>query len=83
VFVAFPTFNCLTNNFDWDLDGTFDSGGGYEAPIGLSATIIAISLVNGQYYSAIVPITIAAGGNYSVTLAPTTLADFEAAIETI
>ncbi len=66
----------------WDATDSFDS---YlnSLPIGLDATIVAISEISGDYYSAFVPITISAGHVENITLNATTLAQFETDLDNL
>ena len=71
IFTAFPSINgvtqlyCGTTNLQ-----AFGHWG--QVPIGINATIVAISEINGQYYSAFVPTTITASMTSAVTLTATT-----------
>ncbi len=48
-------------------------------PIGLNITVVAVSDINGTYYSSFTNTMVIQGLNLPITLQPTTLAQFQAA----
>ena len=51
-FIYYSSINSLASLYDFDQDGVFDLGSGYETPVGLSVKFIALSgdSVNDYYY---------------------------------
>lgn len=75
VWLVFPTLNSLTN-LSSGSGSVFSTGGGYELPVGMDITVVALGQVDEQYYSSFTPAVVSQGMNMSITLAPTTLAQF-------
>lgn len=82
VWIVFPDLNSLTNV----LGGTgvvFEPEAGYEMPIGLNVTVVALSDSDGTYYSSFTNTTVTQDLNLPITLQPTTLAQFHAAAQAL
>jgi hypothetical protein len=61
----------------------YHSGGDFSAsgiPEGMAVTVVCISEISGNYYSAFVPVTVTTNIIVPITMTATTLADFEAAV---
>lgn len=52
-------------------------------PAGMPANIVAVAEIGGQYYSAVLPITITNGANYNITLTATTLSQIQSLLSTL
>lgn len=82
-YVVFTTVNSAAK-FWYDANTTaFTLGGGYQVPIGLQATIVSLSYQQDGWYSAIQPVTFTANHTLTLTYAPTTIADYEAAVNAL
>jgi len=82
VYMHATAFNSVAP-FWWE-----NPNGGFKSytdaiPIGLQTTLIVISEINGQYYSAFVPITVANNHVENVTMTATTLADITSDINNL
>lgn len=66
----------------WDAADSFNS---YDSsiPEGLNVTIVAISEISGQYYSAFVPISVVTNHIENITLNATTLAQFDTDLDNL
>ena len=64
----------------WDMTDSFDFN---SIPETTNVTIVAISEISGQYYSAIVPITVSTNHVENITLNATTLAQFETDLDNL
>lgn len=78
VFLHFSSLNSISGAYHNGTDFV-----AYGAPIGEAVTIVCISEISGQYYSAFVPVTITSGLVVPVTMNATTLADIETAINNL
>ena len=68
-------YDSATHMFGFHSDG--------HTPLGLSVTIVALSEINGQYYSSIVPTTTTTNMIVPLTFQPTTLAAFTTAVDAL
>ncbi|MBK7128921.1 MAG: hypothetical protein IPM74_02920 [Crocinitomicaceae bacterium] len=78
VYLHFSSINSIS--------GVYYNGADFIAlgsPINEAVTIVCISEISGQYYSAFVPVTITSGLVVPVTMNATTLADIETAINNL
>ncbi len=69
------TYDSATHIFGFHSDG--------NTPLGLSVTVVAISEINGQYFSSIVSTTTSANMLVTLNFQPTTLAAFTAAVNAL
>jgi len=76
VWVVFPDINSMTN-MQGGTGSVFTTGNGYELPVGLNITVVALADVGGQYFSSFTNAVVSAGMNLNISLAPTTLAQFQ------
>ena len=75
--VAFPSINSITQVYSY-ANGQFTLSGGYQVPVGMDATIVALhETSSGSYESSFTPITITAGMNQAITFQATTLNQFQ------
>jgi hypothetical protein len=65
-------YDSTSHTFGFHSDG--------HTPLGLGVTIVAISEINGQYYSSIIPTTTFAGTTVTLNMQATTLAAFRTAV---
>jgi hypothetical protein len=76
---CFIVFNDLNSAAEMWLEPPYYTPGMmYELPLGLDVTFVAISIVNGKYYSAFQSTSITDGHTEQLSLTPTTLADIKA-----
>jgi hypothetical protein len=68
-------YDSASHTFGFHSDG--------HTPLGLSVTIVAISEINGSYFSSIVPTTTTANMVVPLTFQPTTLAAFTSAVNAL
>lgn len=76
VWVVFPDINSMTNLYPAS-GSMFSTGNGYELPVGLNITVVALAQVGGQYYSSFTNAVVSAGMNLTIAMDPTTLAQFQ------
>lgn len=82
VWLAFPTDNTVTQI--WNVTGqTFSTGGGYEVPVGMQVVIVGLYKSGSNYFSSFTNVTVAEDMNVPITFNPTTLAQFEAAVDAL
>lgn len=79
VFVHFSSINSV-GNANWDFNSAFTF---QNTPIGTQVTIVCISEIDGDYFSALVPVTVTANIVVPVTMSATTLSAFETAIDNL
>lgn len=70
-YLVFSTINSVAR-FPY-ANGSFQLQGGYNVPVGMEATIVALAYVNGQWQSSFTPITIVNNHSESITFTPTTI----------
>lgn len=75
VWLVFPEVNSLTGLYG--TDNVFATGSGYELPIGLAITVVALAEVEGLYYSSFTDAVVTQDMNLPITMEPTTLEQFE------
>ena len=84
VFLYFPSINALSRVYSYNpLTHIFSLDNGYEIPTGLNFTVVAISEIDGNYYSYIQNHTATAGMSINMNFTPTTLAAFWAAVDAL
>lgn len=76
VWIVFPDINSMIGAYA-GIDNVFSSGGGYEMPVGINVTVVALAEVDGAYFSSFTDAVVTAGMNLNITLDPTTLEQFE------
>jgi hypothetical protein len=81
VFLAFTDENSAS--YMSKESGLYVPSGGYQLPLGLNITFVAISIVNGQYYSAFQSTSVTPGHIENLNLSPTTLDDFKTQLENL
>jgi hypothetical protein len=72
VFLTFNDYNSACMLYR-ETGSLYSPGSEYELPVGLNVTFVAISLINGQYYSAFQSTSISSGHIENLNLTPTTL----------
>lgn len=77
MWVVFPDLNSMTNLY-YQTGAVFSTGSGYELPVGLNITVVALADVGGLYYSSFTNAMVSAGMDLTLTMEPTTLAQFQA-----
>ena len=76
VWLVFPSINSMTNLIGGTAN-VFSTGNGYEVPVGMPITVAALAEVDGLYFSSFTDAVVTDGLNLSITMDPTTLAQFE------
>ena len=82
VYVVFTTINSVASVYSYT-NGAFLLSGGYQVPVGLQATIVALAYNNGQWYSSFTPITITNNHVASLSFSATTIAGYVAQVSTL
>lgn len=77
VFLHFSDINSIAQLWH---DGTYFSSYNNSIPLNMSVTVVCISEIDGNYYSAFVPVTVTSNIVVPVTMSPTTLGAFETAV---
>ncbi len=80
VWLVFPDQNSVTGIYGGE-GNVFSTGQYYSLPVGMNVTIVAISNAGGSYSSSITSTVITAGMDQAITFTPTTLAQFETAVQ--
>ena len=80
VWLVFPDQNSMTGISGGE-SNVFSTGSYYSLPVGLNVTIVAVSNAGGSYSSSITSTVVTAGMDQTITFSPTTLAEFEAAVQ--
>jgi hypothetical protein len=82
VWLAFPTQNAVTQI--WNVNGqTYSTGGGYEVPVGMQVVVVGLYKNGSDYFSSFTNVTVTDNMNVPITFSPTTLAQFEAAVDAL
>lgn len=82
VWLAFPTENAVTQL--WYLNGqTYLTGGGYEVPVGIQVVVVGLYKNGNNYFSSFTNVTVSDNMNVPITFNPTTLSQFEAAVNAL
>lgn len=81
VYVVFSTINSVAGV--WYNNGAFTLSGGYQVPVGVQATIVALGYFNGGWQSSFTPITITSNHTETINFAPTTIADYVAQVNAL
>lgn len=76
VWVIFPEINSMASLTNGE-DNQFGTYPGYEVPVGMNITVVALAQVDGAYLSCFINTVATAGMNLPVTLVPTTLEEFQ------
>lgn len=74
VWIVLPDLNCMVY---MEVYNGNNISAGFPLRVGLQGTIVAFSEQNGSYHSSFTPITIVQGHQQTITLDPTTLAQYE------
>lgn len=82
VYVVFTTINSVASVYSYT-NGAFLLSGGYQVPVGLQATIVALAYNNGQWYSSFTPITITNNHVATLSFSPTTIAAYTAQVSAL
>ncbi len=82
VFLVFKDITCMVHVYENYGSGNNDYIYDY-APVGLSATVVAIACKNGNLYSSFTPITISANQTVNFDLSKTTTDDFKTALKAL
>ena len=81
IYLHFSTVNAVAD-MDYSGSNLFETH--YNGiPIGMQLTIVAISELNGTYYSSITPITMTNNHSETITMTATTIADIQNAINSL
>lgn len=80
VYLHFSSINSVAPLWQ---DGPYFSSYLNSIPVGMTVTVVCISEISGQYYSAFVPATVSANIIVPVTMNPATIADIEADIDNL
>lgn len=80
VWLVFPDQNSMTGLYN-SSGSVFSTGQYYSLPVGLNVTVVAIAELDGAYYSSITPSIVSEGMDLQIDFSPTTLAQFEAAVQ--
>lgn len=85
VFVYYSDINSIANMSDYDEDGTFDLGFGYETPVGMEVSFVIISEIEGDFFYSIITTNITDNHTEMVNNlnGPYTEADIETFINTL
>ncbi|MBN8702832.1 MAG: hypothetical protein J0M08_07190 [Bacteroidetes bacterium] len=75
VFLVPDNDNIVIRLYEFN-NGKFSVGWGYQVPVGLKGTLVAISEINGNFSSAFLHTTITQNHYQSLVFSPTTLAQF-------
>jgi hypothetical protein len=79
VWIAFPSENSVVTLYPTG-GQVFGTGFGFEVPVGMQAVIVGLRASTNGFYSSFTPITITANMNVPLTFTPTTIPDFQAAV---
>ncbi len=82
VYIVFTTINSVVSVYSYS-SGAFSLLGGYEVPIGMQATIVALNYHSGNWYSSFTPVTFANNHVVSLTFAPTTIDAYTAQVNAL
>lgn len=80
VWLIFPDLNSIAN-LSSGSGNTFSTGSGYEVPNGMNVTVVALAVVDDVYSSSFTDVVVTNGINLNITLEPTTLDQFEDAVD--
>ncbi len=82
MWLVFPDQNSMTGLYN-STNNVFSTGAYYSLPVGLTMTVVAISNVGGTYTSSFTPTVVSEGMDLSIMFTPTTLAQFESAVQAL
>ena len=76
VWVVFSSINSLASVGYTTTEGVFQTYSSYAAPVGMDVVIVALSVIDGIYYSSFINTTLVPDHTESITFQPTTEAQF-------
>jgi len=80
VYVVFSSLNIVTSAHYDNTIQAFAINNGYQVPIGMQATVVALRYMNNEFWSAIQPVTFSANHTETLTFTQTTVAEYTAAV---
>lgn len=82
VYVVFSNINAVMSVHNYS-SGAFIMLGGYQVPIGMQATIVALNYHSGSWYSSFTSVTFVNNHVVNLTFAPTTIAVYTAKVNAL
>lgn len=80
VWLVFPDVNSVTGIYN-STANVFSTGMYYTLPVGMNVIIVAVSEINGAVSSSFTSTTVTANMNQTIAFTPTTLGQFQSALE--
>ena len=80
VWLVFPDQNSMTGIYS-SAANVFSTGSYYTLPVALNITVVALAEIDGDYFGSFTTSVVSEGMDLQIDLAPTTLAQFEIAIQ--